>query len=240
MTNSSPPKPRNDVGVTYRVLQPLGHRLQKHVAAGVAQRVVDLLELVQVDEVNGAHIVDSPFVERLLHAVAQHRAVGQTGQSVEPRQMIDLGLGDLALGDVLDEDHHAAVLHRLHGEFERSPVRQVQSEGGIVRTGKPRIQIVDHALRARLRQQPCLHDALDQVAHAHAFQFEIRRQPHLLFQFVIGDDDAALGIEHAQAVRHVVDRRVKPLGEQGHVARGDDGVEQRSAQPVGNELDAVE
>ena len=48
---------RDDVGVADGVAQPLGDRLQQHVAAGMAQRVVDLLELVEIDEVDGAHIV---------------------------------------------------------------------------------------------------------------------------------------------------------------------------------------
>jgi hypothetical protein len=138
---------RDHVGVADRVLQPFGDGFEQHVTAGVAERIVDLLELVEIDEVNGAHVVGAPFVERALHAVAQHHAVGQPGQGIEARQMIDLGLGDLALGDVLDQHHHAAVLHRLDGEFERAPVHQVQGEGGIVAAGKPRVEVIDHAAR---------------------------------------------------------------------------------------------
>jgi hypothetical protein len=36
----------------------------------VAQRIVDLLELVEVDKMNGAHVVGAPLVERAFHAVA--------------------------------------------------------------------------------------------------------------------------------------------------------------------------
>ena len=151
--------------------------------------------------------------------------------------MIDLRLGDLALGDVLDQHHHAAVLHRLDGEFERAPVHQVQGEGGIVAAGKPRVEMIDHALRAGLRQQSGLDDGLDHLAHAHALQLEIAREPELLLQLAVRNDDPALGIEHAQAVRHVVDRRVEALGEERHVARGNDGIEQRAAQPVGDEFE---
>src|SRR6202034_4705314 len=50
-------KSRDDVGVANAVLQPLGDGLQKHIAPGMPQRVVNLFELIEVDEVNGAHIV---------------------------------------------------------------------------------------------------------------------------------------------------------------------------------------
>ena len=50
----------------------------------------------------------------------------------------------------------------------------------------------------------------------------------------------ALGVEHAQAVRHVVERGVETRRQQGHVARGDHRIEQRAAQPLGDEFHADE
>ena len=47
-------------------------------------------------------------------------------------------------------------------------------------------------------------------------------------------------IEHAEAARHVVERRIEALGEQRHLALRDDRVEKRAAQTVGNELQADE
>ena len=43
----------DDVGAAHGRAQPVGDRAQQLVAAGMAQRVVDLLELVEVDEVDG-------------------------------------------------------------------------------------------------------------------------------------------------------------------------------------------
>ena len=113
---------RNDVGIADGGLQPLGDGFQQHIAPCVPQGVVDLLELVEIDEVNGTHVVGPPCAQGALHVIAQDVAVGQTGQRIESRQMIDLGFGNLALGDILDEGNHAAVFHGLHGELECAPV----------------------------------------------------------------------------------------------------------------------
>ena len=45
-----------------------------------------------------------------------------------------------------------------------------------------------------------------------------------------------LGIEHAQAVRHVIERGIEAFGEQRHVARGDHGIKQRKPQLFGYQL----
>ena len=42
----------DDVGAAHGVAQPVGHHAQELVAAGMAQRIVDLLELVEVDEMD--------------------------------------------------------------------------------------------------------------------------------------------------------------------------------------------
>ena len=62
--------------------------------------------------------------------------------------MIDLGLGDFSLGDVLHQDDHAAVFHRLQGEFERASAFHVHVERGIVAAGKPGVQSLDQVSRA--------------------------------------------------------------------------------------------
>ena len=105
-------EPRHDVGLAHDLAQPLGDRAQQLVAAGVAQRVVDLLELVEVDEVYGERTAAPQGGERRVHLVAEEGAVGQVGQHVVARQMVDLGLGGLALGDVLEQHDRAAVRHR--------------------------------------------------------------------------------------------------------------------------------
>ena len=48
---------RDDVGRAHQPAQAIGHGAQEHVAARMAERVVDLLELVEVDEHDGARLI---------------------------------------------------------------------------------------------------------------------------------------------------------------------------------------
>ena len=72
---------RHGVAVAHAGDQALGHVLQHAVAGGVAERVVDFLEVVEVDEQHRHLRVQALAVRgRLAHAVDQQQAVGQAGQ----------------------------------------------------------------------------------------------------------------------------------------------------------------
>ena len=76
---------------------------------GVAERVVDGLEPVEVDEQHAEHaIVPSDAGERLLEPVGEHHAVRQAGERIVGCPVLELGLGACPLGDVLDADDGAA------------------------------------------------------------------------------------------------------------------------------------
>ena len=72
--------------------QPAGDRAQRLVAAGMAERVVDLLELVEVDEQQRRQLRRAPcwLREQTADLVAEIDPVGQRGELVVARQMADL------------------------------------------------------------------------------------------------------------------------------------------------------
>ncbi len=120
---------RHHVGVADDLAQPVGHRAQQLVAAGMAERVVDLLELIEIDEQHGAGLARMPRgSQRLVDLVAKVSPVRQAGERVVARHVADLGLGVLALGDVLDQHDRAAVFHRLEGEREIASVQRVDDD----------------------------------------------------------------------------------------------------------------
>ena len=87
--------------IAHHRFQPLGDLAQQRVADRVAERVVDVLEAIEVDHEQRAALlamggVAQRFVERLAH----HRAVGQAGQRIEPREARNLALGLALLGEV--------------------------------------------------------------------------------------------------------------------------------------------
>ena len=108
------------VGLAQAAEQPGGHLGQKLVAHVVAQGVVQVLEVVQVDEQQGAELQRAcAGSHRALQPIEQHAPVGQARERVVKRQALDLSLGAFALGDVHGEAvaHHRAIVlavgHRI-------------------------------------------------------------------------------------------------------------------------------
>ena len=79
---------RHRVAVRTVGLQPHRDLLQQLVAAGVAERVVDRLEAVEVDEQHRQrHLAALCLHDHLREAVGEQRAVGQPGERVELREV---------------------------------------------------------------------------------------------------------------------------------------------------------
>ncbi len=94
-------EPPDGVALPEDADEPMGHGLEDLVAGVVAQRVVDVLEVVEVDEQRGHRSVLAPGAdEHLVGSVEDQGAVGEAGQRVVQRHVEELGLGLLALGDV--------------------------------------------------------------------------------------------------------------------------------------------
>ena len=68
------------------------------------------------------------------------------------------------------------------------------------------------------------------------FDGNLRRHAQQHAEALVADGDAALGVEHAQPVRHIVERRIEPAGQQAHVAVGHHGIEQNPTQAVRDEF----
>ena len=100
--------------VAHDGLQPIGDLAQQRVADRVAERIVDVLEPVEVDQEQGAALLPARgiaqrFVERLAH----HRPVRQAGQRIEARQAADFLFAAPLFGEVRAdpaEAHEAALL----------------------------------------------------------------------------------------------------------------------------------
>ena len=88
------------VGGAQRGLEPLGDLLEEHVAVVVAERVVDLLEVIEVHDHHGqAAVAALGGAQRLLDAVAEQHAVGQAGERVVQRLVL---LGDRLAAAAVD------------------------------------------------------------------------------------------------------------------------------------------
>ena len=103
------------VGVTDTVAQALRDLLQHLITHGVAQGVIDGLEMIQI-QVQQRHLVARVLgpCHRQLKAIPKQHAVGQAGKWVMVRQEIDARLGLLALVDVLNEGQHQGLVFHIH------------------------------------------------------------------------------------------------------------------------------
>jgi hypothetical protein len=99
-----PPEAGDGVVVAQAFAKPLRHVLEQAVAAGVAERVVDHLEAVDVHEQQGQPLaVAARVVDRHLEAVPEEEPVRQAGQGVVEGQVPDLLLRLPAVRDVADD-----------------------------------------------------------------------------------------------------------------------------------------
>ena len=69
--------------------EPVGDGAQQFVTRGMAELIVDLLEVVEVDE--DEH--ESPVVHRLVESLAEHQPVGQSGERIVVDLMCQAALG---------------------------------------------------------------------------------------------------------------------------------------------------
>ncbi len=87
--------------------EPVGDLDEQLVTGGVAQRVIDDLEVVEVEEQAGE--AAGAGAEPLGDVLRQQRAVGQAGQGVVIGLVSELGLERETVGDVLDRPHEAGA-----------------------------------------------------------------------------------------------------------------------------------
>ncbi len=101
-------EPRHRVAGLHQAGEALARGDEYLVAEMVAERVVDRLEAVEVDEVQRERAVaPTPPRQRLAQPLSQQRPVRQVGQRVVVREMAEPLLCRLALGDVERGGQHA-------------------------------------------------------------------------------------------------------------------------------------
>ena len=117
-------EPRDDIAVAQAAAQPLAHLAQKLVAERMTQRVVDGLELIEVETKNRELLVPAQMRETIFHFLVEEQPVRQRGQPVMQRHVGDFSLCLPSLGDVFKRDNPAARIHRHLGQQDLPPIRE--------------------------------------------------------------------------------------------------------------------
>ena len=123
-------KPRDGVALAHRDANALRDDPEQLVADRMAERVVDALEVVEV-EIEHRHRLAVRFHARepFRHFLAQQHAIGQLRQRIVARHVRDVLLGAVALGDVLVDRDPAALAHRLMRDLDDAAVGKILGEG---------------------------------------------------------------------------------------------------------------
>ena len=148
-------EPAHHVALARRRLEPPGQLLQELVTAGVAERVVDELEAVDVDEEHGqVGLVLHRDHQLAVELVVEGLTVAEPGERVVEGHPLELGLGLLAVGHVGEgaDDHRRlgpagpgeeAGAHRQPLEAAR-PVRDADDDAVRGLTGHLRAHVGEH------------------------------------------------------------------------------------------------
>ena len=183
-----------------------------HAAAGprsVAQGVVDVLEVVEVDQQHRGHgATPSAAGQRMADAVGEEGAVGETGQRVVERLVAELRLEVAPLGDVVgvdDEPANGGVIKEVvRGPVEGDPAPVAMQEPGLAHDLPVRalgdgremagedVAVVGVDAVGEPPADPILRPVAEQSLDGHA-----------LIQ------DTAVPVDHDEQVRRVLDQRAE-------------------------------
>ena len=199
----------------------------------MAEAVVDLLEVVEVEEqdVGALDPVAAP-AQGLDQFLFEATAVRQIGHGIDARQAIDRAGGVAPFGDVLNHDDRALALarHAMDGDFDRTIVARLERRDHVAPDRDAR-QRLPHPLDLALGDNLAAHQRARDGAEAGARREVVVAEAEQIEQLAIGDGHMALGVDHHQAVRHVVERHVEALGEHGHLVLRVDDAEKICAYP---------
>ncbi len=104
-----PAEPSDGVRAADCLVEATGDLPEEHIAGSVAEAVIDGLEPVEVEE-DDADVESRAGIsaQRVLHPVAEEGPVGEVGEPVVERLMLQLRLGAHAFADVVQVHHDPA------------------------------------------------------------------------------------------------------------------------------------
>ena len=179
---------------------------QQLVADAVTQRVVDFLEMVEVDEEHderarrGGNIV--------LQLGDEEAAIGKVRQRIVMGHMRDLGGDALALGHVFMGRNPAAVRHRIDGHQDAAPIGELLHLAVAPIARQVVAPDIGRGIEAHIEpaRGAFLQDFLEMRT---GLQF-IGRHPPDEFVLPVVDDEASMNVIHRDAMRHMRQGSVEP------------------------------
>jgi hypothetical protein len=105
--------------------RPADFAFQQGVSNRVTERVIDFLEPIQFDPVEGKPVPRIRALQGVFQCLVEMQAVGNFRERVMPSQPADLLLSFAPLGDVFLNVDPAAICQRLIGHKDHAPAFQM-------------------------------------------------------------------------------------------------------------------
>jgi hypothetical protein len=203
-------QPGDRIEVAHAIAQASGHGAQQRIAGPVTKRIVDAFEVIEVEAENGMLFAAADAGEGLAHLLVKRHPIGQIGKRVVARHVPDLGLGLGALGDVLMGGDPSAARHRLVDQRNDAAVGRLDdlARGVALRDLGQQLGAIAFRISGEVPRRLA---ALEEVAQQDPGLHLIGRQAIHLDVTLIAHDEPGIGVEHAQPLRHVVERRIEQL-----------------------------
>ena len=221
---------RDEIRRGRRRQQAFRHRAEQLVAYRMTQRVIDLLELVEVDEHHRARQIRRRRNQQDFRAFVEFGPVGQARQRIEPGQFVDARLRNLSLGDVLEQYDGASVGHGLQGQIQHAAIRRLHSSSSNVPPPIRKCRPFMTSVISFLQDPACFGGPAKQFLDRDFRVGDAGLQLQESDQALVGHHDVSLRVEHRQSIRHVVQRRVELIRQHAHVSRPEQSVEINPAQ----------
>ena len=119
---------RDGIGLANVRAQSIGHRFQHPIANGMAERIVDILEMIEVEVKHAKEMLVPPRAGgRLLERFQESGAIDQARQSVVAGEVDEIFLNSPAVGDVAhgSKTDHFAAKRRTAQRYLRPKVMPV-------------------------------------------------------------------------------------------------------------------
>ncbi len=200
---------RDGVGLAHQLAQALADGFEQLVACGMAHRVVDVLEVVEIEEMGRHHLSALGARQGVVQPLVEQYPVRQAGQGIVQRHVHDLGFRAALLGDVLVRRDDEAVAHRLAGHDDVAAIAHARGVLALAGRAHAAEHGAHHLVGASALQLAVGDALLDDVAQVGAWLHLVRCQVVERRIASVGDDDAHVGIEHGQPLHHVVERHIE-------------------------------
>jgi hypothetical protein len=204
------PEARDRIGFAGAMAQSVGNHFQELVADGMAKRIIDALEVIEIEAKDGEAFAALHSLELVLDPLAQEHAIGQIGQGIMPRHVRDLRFRPLPFRDVLMGRKPSAVGHGLVGNRHDPAVGQLRRGNGSL-SPCDLFQKIDDVFLGIARECARGGAALKKIANRHPRRYASWRQAVHFAVAPIAKDQASVRREHQHPLGHVVEDHPEQL-----------------------------